>query len=281
MNSTGTPGPGAVEDVLARLPAPLQGRGRTAGEDGERLLPERGLGPADRELEVAHDGEALGAERTGHDRLLSEEQAEVQTIGVGNRLRDLGGDQGRGLGRDVLQAGDDLDVAHVVVGRRRPDLARALVEDADGRRARGEVDVVAGQLVGRVSEGVEEAHHGGRRPQGTVDESGGEQHSIAALVDPGAVGREERHRLVVVDLDTHGGEQVAGLVEDAVDEGVVEEAQAWLHGHLGGRPVRRRRCRNRSIDAFAATGPPRPSGWHPMTRRFGREQISLFRAFGS
>ena len=101
----------------------------------------------------------------------------------------------------------------------------------DGGGAGGEVDVVAGELVGGAAQGVEEADDVGGRLQGLVDDRGGKK-DAARLVDASPVGGEKRHRLVVVHLDAHVGQEVTGLVENPIDEGIVQEAEGGRHGHL-------------------------------------------------
>ena len=55
-----------------------------------------------------------------------------------------------------------------------------------------------------------------------------------ALVLAGPVREQELGRGVVVHLDAESREEIAGLVEDPGDEGVVEEAQGGLHGLSSG-----------------------------------------------
>ena len=87
----------------------------------------------------------------------------------------------------------------------------------------------ASELVGLRPERVEEAHGPGRRPQRALDDGRGHEDPSPGVL-AGAVREQELRRGVVVHLDPKGGQEVLGLVEDAADEGVVEESKRRSHG---------------------------------------------------
>ena len=130
----------------------------------------------------------------------------------------------------AAMCGRPLTTLHVadVVGRvGLADLPGLAVEDVNRRRARREVDAVAAEVVGLAARDVEERERPGRGGERPVDERPRQPRAAAGAIDARAVVAEQVEHGGVVDLDAEIREQRAGLVEDAIDQGIARGTGAW------------------------------------------------------
>jgi hypothetical protein len=95
-----------------------------------------------------------------------------------------------------------------------------MVEDVDGRRARGERDVVAVQLVAQVAGHIVQRERTRDRVEGGVDHLVGK--SYPTVLDGGAEVGQHRHHTVVVDLHADRLENNSSLTDDPLHERVIE-----------------------------------------------------------
>jgi hypothetical protein len=148
--------PGAVQNVLAGGLAPFERRRGAARKDGQGLLLQGFGAAAHDQLQVSDDFERFAGERPGDDRLLTEQETQEQPVAVGDGVGHVGRDECGALGGDILQTAHEPGVPDVVGGGGPPDLPGRVVENVDRRRTGGEVDVVAREVVGLISEHIEQ-----------------------------------------------------------------------------------------------------------------------------
>ncbi len=225
MSSDGMPARAASIRLWVVRLLHLRGGEGQASKMASGLAAERRLSAADRGQEVLHRPEALDPEGPGDERLLGQDQAEVEAERVGDGAGHVGGDEGRALEVDVLEGLDELvDVDDV--GRRGLALGLGdVVEKGHGGRARVEMDLVPADGEGPASPAVVERDGGRGRGQAVLDELPADPDPLRAGIDVGPGAREKAQGLGVLDHDAVLFEDGQPFVDDLLDEGRGEELQ--------------------------------------------------------
>ncbi len=129
------------------------------------------------------------------------------------------------------QAGKELDVADIVRGIGLADLLGPVVEDVQGRRARGEMDIGAGEIVGLLAHHVKKLERVRNRRQSAVQHRAGKPGVAFSQVHPGAEVAQELKDARVLHLGPQVTQDIPGFADDPFEQVRAQEFELRSQGH--------------------------------------------------